>query len=80
MVYEDFSTLNLTCILLKNGVVSLSIPCFFQSPNLNVISMEVKPYKLNKGDYNIQFLLNYDGVEILSQISSNYKFQVLLNP
>ena len=42
--------------------------------------MEVKPYKLNKGDYNIQFLLNYDGVEILSQISSNYKFQVLLNP
>jgi hypothetical protein len=64
MTFDDYILLNLTCRFInieKPGKLSLSVPCFFASPNLNVISVEVKPFKLKQGKYNLQFILNHEG-------------------
>lgn len=83
MTYEDFTNLNLTCRFYnteKIGVIALSVPCYFASPNLNVISVEIKPYRLKQGKYVIQFVLNYQGEEVVSNINQLLTFQVVLNP
>lgn len=56
MTYEDFSNINLTCRfynIAKMDRIALSVPCYFVSPTLNVVSIEVKPYKLQQGFYNL---------------------------
>ncbi len=54
--YDDYASLNLTCrffIIERLDKVAFETPCYFASPNLNVISLEVKPYKLKQGTYKI---------------------------
>jgi hypothetical protein len=84
MSYDDFSALNMTCqIYNEDNLEKLAhqTPCYFASPNLNVISLEVKPYKLRQGTYRIKFILNLEeGRHLTSEIHSGFTFEVLLNP
>jgi hypothetical protein len=83
MVYDDFASLNLTCRFFN--VENLSklqhqTACFFASPNLNVIIVEVKPYKLRQGTYRMQFILQTSHQTIESGIDESVSFEVLLSP
>jgi hypothetical protein len=49
MSYDDFSALNVTCRIFNTDnleKLAHQTPCYFASPNLDVISLEIKPYKL----------------------------------
>ena len=84
MSYDYFSALNMTCQIynIENlEKLAHQTPCYFASPNLNVISLEVKPYKLRQGTYRIKFILNLEeGRQLISEIHSGFTFEVLLNP
>jgi len=61
MDYSDFASLNLTCIVVTEALVEvLRVPCHFQSSHLNLISLELKPYKLNQGSYSFKFELYHN--------------------
>lgn len=49
MSYDDFAQINLTCRFYnvdRLDRVHHETICYFASPNLNVIVVEIKPYKL----------------------------------
>ncbi len=56
MSYDDFAQLNLTCRFYnvdRLDRVHHETVCYFASPNLNVIVVEIKPYKLKQGTYRV---------------------------
>lgn len=74
MSYDDFAQLNLTCRFYnieRIDRVHHETACYFASPNLNVIVVEIKPYKLKQGTYRVQFVMKTDNQTIVSAIDES---------
>lgn len=80
MKFNDFGSLALTCRFYNvNDLtkVSYSVSCRFIKSSLDQISVFIKPYALDTGDYFMQFVLDS---QFESPIHEAYQIHVFINP